>query len=74
MRWGGLMLSVWRVNRRVKYSHTLNGGIAMNDHIMTAERLTAYGCYLKQEERAPATLEKYLRDIRAFAAWLGTAL
>ena len=43
----------------------------MNDHIMTAERLTAYGCYLKQEERAPATLEKYLRDIRAFAAWLG---
>ena len=43
----------------------------MNDHIMTAERLTAYGCYLKQEERAPATLEKYLRDIRAFAVWLG---
>ena len=43
----------------------------MNDHIMTAERLAAYGCYLKQEERAPATLEKYLRDIRAFAAWLG---
>ena len=43
----------------------------MNDHIMTAEHLTAYGCYLKREERAPATLEKYLRDIRAFAAWLG---
>ena len=43
----------------------------MNDHIMTAEHLSAYGYYLKQEERAPATLEKYLRDIRAFAAWLG---
>ena len=39
----------------------------MNDHIITAEHITAYGRYLKQEERAPATLEKYLRDVRAFA-------
>ena len=28
--------------------------------------------YLKQEERAPATLEKYLRDITAFVRWLGS--
>lgn len=30
----------------------------------------AYQHHLLQEERAPATVEKYLRDIRAFAAWL----
>ncbi|WP_107630428.1 tyrosine-type recombinase/integrase [Agathobaculum massiliense] len=42
----------------------------MEDFKLTAERIAAYGHYLKQEERAPATLEKYLRDVRAFALWL----
>ena len=37
---------------------------------LTAERIAAYGRYLKQEERTPATLEKYLRDVRAVALWL----
>ena len=39
----------------------------MDNFELTSERITAYGCYLKQEERAQATTEKYLRDIRAFA-------
>ncbi len=38
--------------------------------IITAAEIERYATYLKEEERAPATLEKYLRDIRAFAAWL----
>lgn len=42
----------------------------MEDFKLTAERIAAYGHYLKQEERASATLEKYLRDVRAFALWL----
>lgn len=42
----------------------------MEDFKLTSERITAYGRYLKQEERTPATLEKYLRDVRAFALWL----
>lgn len=33
-------------------------------------RITAYAGMLRAEERAPATIEKYLRDIRSFAAWL----
>ena len=37
---------------------------------LTAERIAAYGRSLKKEERAPATLEKYLRDVRAFSLWL----
>lgn len=43
----------------------------MGDYKLTPECITAYGRYLKQEERAPATLEKYLRDITAFVRWLG---
>ena len=41
----------------------------MNDHRLTPEQITAYGLYLRREEHAPGTIEKYLRDIRAFAAW-----
>ena len=42
----------------------------MDERTLTLEQIMAYGCYLWTEERAPATLEKYLRDVRAFAAWL----
>jgi len=41
----------------------------MNSSI-TIERLTAFEDHLREEEREPATIEKYLRDVRAFAAWL----
>ena len=46
----------------------------MEDFKLTAERIAAYGRYLKQEERTLATLEKYLRDVRALcplAGWGG---
>lgn len=42
----------------------------MNEHTLTAEQIAAFGRYLHEEERAPGTIEKYLRDVRAFAAWL----
>lgn len=42
----------------------------MEERRMTAERIAAYGRYLRAEERAPATVEKYLRDVGRFAAWL----
>lgn len=42
----------------------------MNEHTLTAERIAAFERYLRGEERAPGTIEKYLRDVRAFAAWL----
>ena len=41
----------------------------MIERKLTAERLAAYGQCLRREERAPGTVEKYLRDVRAFAAW-----
>lgn len=42
----------------------------MHEHTLTAERIAAFGRYLREEERAPGTVEKYLRDVRTFAAWL----
>ncbi len=43
----------------------------MSSRILTIDRINTYAGFLQEEERAPATAEKYLRDIRAFAAWLG---
>lgn len=42
----------------------------MNDHRLNPEQITAYGLYLRREEHASGTVEKYLRDVRAFTAWL----
>lgn len=42
----------------------------MTEHSLTPEQVAAYGLWLRREEHAPGTVEKYLRDIRAFAAWL----
>jgi len=41
------------------------------DRTITKEQLTAFEDYLRSEEREPATIEKYLRDVRAFGAWAG---
>ena len=38
-----------------------------------AGQLAAFRRWLLEEEREPATIEKYLREVRAFAAWLGGA-
>lgn len=42
----------------------------MEKYILTSEQIAAYSRWLQEEERSAATLEKYLRDIRAFAAWM----
>jgi len=41
----------------------------MKRHI-SSEQLAAFEHHLYLEERAPGTIEKYLRDVRSFAAWL----
>ena len=42
----------------------------MGDHIITKEQIEAFQQQLNWEEKSPATIEKYLRDVRAFAVWL----
>ena len=40
---------------------------------MLQERLTAFARKLREEERSPGTIEKYLRDVGAFLGWLAGA-
>lgn len=40
-------------------------------HKLTRQQIQAFAHYLRLEEKSSATVEKYLRDIRGFACWLG---
>ena len=40
------------------------------ENIITEEKQQAFQSWLKAEEKAAATIEKYGRDVKAFAAWL----
>ncbi len=40
------------------------------NHRITEEKISRFKAWLLCEERSAATIEKYLRDIRMFAAWL----
>lgn len=42
----------------------------MSNRKIGARELIGFADYLKSEERSPGTMEKYLRDVRFFAAWL----
>lgn len=43
----------------------------MDTYTLNKEQITAYDRWLQAEERAPATAEKYLRNVNAFFVWLG---
>ena len=43
----------------------------MNQRQITSGQIAAFAAALRQCERSRGTIEKYTRDIRAFAAWLG---
>ena len=45
----------------------------MKGRILTKNQITAFAVYLKNEEKSDNTIEKYIRDIRAFAAYVGKA-
>ena len=42
----------------------------MENRRITAARLCAFAACLQKEEKSPATVEKYLREVQCFAAWL----
>ena len=39
--------------------------------ILTKESIKDYEANLVNEEKSQITIEKYMRDVRAFADWLG---
>jgi len=41
----------------------------MNEKNVSNKEIEAFAQYLRDEEREPGTIEKYLRDIRAFTVW-----
>lgn len=43
----------------------------MENRSISAENIAAFAAYLRAEERSSGTVEKYLRDVCTFAAWLG---
>ena len=45
----------------------------MPGRILTSEAIGCFKKYLREEEKSENTIEKYLRDVRAFAAYLGGA-
>lgn len=45
----------------------------MTELAVTSERLAEFASALRAEERLPATVEKYVRDVRRFGDWLGGA-
>lgn len=45
----------------------------MKGRILTSEAIDCFKKYLREEEKSENTIEKYLRDVRAFAAYLSGA-
>lgn len=43
------------------------------DNIITKERIDAYCLSLLADERSAGTIQKYRRDLAAFARWIGGA-
>ena len=43
----------------------------METLVITSDKLNAFKAYLIEDEKSDATLEKYMRDVRAFAEYVG---
>ena len=43
----------------------------MEPRVLTPAILKSFQNELTKQERAPATIEKYMHDIRTFYSWLG---
>ena len=45
----------------------------MKGKILTSNQIAAFAVYLKSEEKSENTIEKYIRDVRAFTTYMGNA-
>lgn len=45
----------------------------MKGKILTENQVAAFADFLKNEEKSENTIEKYIRDVRAFCAYVGEA-
>ena len=42
----------------------------MNEYCINLEQIRGFAAHLRSEEKSPGTVEKYCRDVEAFAGWL----
>ncbi len=45
----------------------------METTILTEQKVLLFRRHLQEEERSPATIEKYLREVRQFSRWMAHA-
>ena len=48
----------------------ISGGMIHEQLSMTEGQIASYSRHLRLDEKSPGTVQKYLRDIRAFVMWL----
>ena len=69
-----IMLTIYNHNFWVKFYKNYLEVNTMKGRILTGKQITAFAVYLKSEEKSKNTVEKYIRDVRAFAAYVGDAV
>ena len=67
------MVRIYNHTFRVKYCKNYPEVNTMKGRILTDKQIAAFAAYLKSEEKSENTVEKYIRDVRAFAAYVGNA-
>ena len=67
------MVTIYNHTFRVKYYRNYPEVNTMKGKILTSNQIAAFAAYLKSEEKSENTIEKYIRDVRAFASYMGNA-
>lgn len=67
-----IMMTIYNHTFRVKYYKNYPEVNTMKGRILTETQIAAFAVYLKSEEKSENTVEKYIRDVRAFSAYVGT--
>ena len=67
------MVTIHNHTFRVKYYQNYPEVNTRKGRILTETQIAAFAVYLKSEEKSENTIEKYMRDVRAFCAYVGEA-
>ena len=67
------MVTIHNHTFRVKYYQNYPEVNTMKGRILTETQIAAFAVYLKSEEKSENTIEKYMRDVREFCAYVGEA-
>ena len=67
------MVTIYNHTFRVKYYRNYPEVNTMKGKFLTSNQIAAFAAYLKSEEKSENTIEKYIRDVRAFTTYMGNA-